>query len=99
MRAAADPAVALSLALAGLLLWRADAIVPAFESVVAWLLAAPRSVAPPLHLGAIEHLIPHGVVAMAVSLALLPAVLWGSWRFGLWLERNCMPRPRAAMPR
>jgi hypothetical protein len=99
VRAAADPAVALALALAAVLLWRADAVVPACEAAVAWVLAAPHALALPVGGAALEHAIPHGVTALALALALLPAVGWGSWRLGLWLERTGVPGLRAAGPR
>ena len=97
VRAAADPAAALALVLAALLLWRAEALVPVARVGSDWLTAAWRAASPPtfaLSPGAIERWMPHGVVALALALALMPALAWGSWRLYLWAERASLLLPR-----
>ncbi|MGH7741025.1 MAG: hypothetical protein ACRENS_03280 [Candidatus Eiseniibacteriota bacterium] len=97
--AAADPAVALAFALAALLIWRANAIVPACEAALARLLSAPAAAAAPPGLGALARAMPHGVAAVALALAILPVFAWGSWRLGQWIERSSLPRLGPAGPR
>jgi hypothetical protein len=88
IRAAADPAIALALVLAALVLWRAQTLGALVQALAAWLASSIRSTAAPLGLAALAHAMPHGVAAVAVTLALLPAVAWGSWRLCLWFERT-----------
>lgn len=84
VRAAADPAVALALVLGALLLWRAEAVLAAIQAAFALLpaLHAPPALTPPL------AVLGRGETALALSLALLPAVVWGSWGLCLWAERR-----------
>lgn len=108
VQAAADPAVALALLLAALLLWRPEFLVPAFEAGAAWLRGGLAAAAAPLSLDALQHVLPlgafahalpQGPFALALTLALLPGVAWGSWRLFLWYERASLPRSRVAGPR
>jgi hypothetical protein len=94
IRAAADPAIALALVLAALVLWRAQTLGALVQALVAWLASSISAVAAPLGLAALAHAMPHGVAALAVTLALLPAVAWGSWRLCLWFERTSLPAAR-----
>ena len=94
VRAAADPAVALALVLAALVLWRAQSLVPVAQAGSAWALAAWRIAFPPTFapsLGTLERWMPHGVVALALALALMPALAWGSWRLYRWAEQTTLP--------
>ena len=94
VRAAADPAVALAMVLAALVLWRAPSLIPVAQAVGGWAMAAWRAAFPPtlaLSLATLERWMPHGVVALALALALMPALAWGSWRLYLWAERTGLP--------
>jgi hypothetical protein len=100
VRAAADPASALALALSALLLWRAETLVTLARMASGWLThrlqAAPApTISNPF--AALEHLMPHGVVALALALAMMPALAWGSWRLCLWAERNSLPAQRLSL--
>lgn len=100
VRAAADPASALALALSALLLWRAETLVSLARVASAWLTsllqAAPtQTIAHPL--AALERFTPHGVVALALALAMMPALAWGSWRLYLWAERTSLPVQRLSL--
>ena len=94
VRAAADPAIALALVLAALVLWRAPTLDAVIQAMAAWLASAMSAAAAPPGLAALERAMPHGVAALAVTLAMLPAVAWGSWRLCLWFERTSLPAAR-----
>jgi hypothetical protein len=75
-------------------LWRAQTLGALVQALLAWLASSISAVAAPLGLAALAHAMPHGVAALAVTLALLPAVAWGSWRLCLWFERTSLPAAR-----
>jgi len=95
VRAAADPASVLALSLAALLLWRADVLSSALQAALGGLMSALR-VPAPAPLVALGRAASQGETTLALGLALLPAVIWGSWRLCQWLERTSQPTAPAA---
>jgi len=100
VRAAADPAVALAFALAGLVLWRGEGILQVALALLQGGLAAGAALVaswPAFSLPAVR--IPGAqstpLIGVAFALALAPAMLWASWRLFGWAERACAPSARA----
>jgi hypothetical protein len=91
VRAAAEPSTALAGVLAAVVIWRPAALATVFS----WLggaslhIAAGAARALP-HVALPGWLSASGVV-LALALAALPAVLWGSFRLYAWLERGFLP--------
>ena len=102
VRAAADPASALALLLAGLLAWRANAAQHAALAFAQGLLANARPWLDRLTSGsgmALPRLaVPLGDpnVMLALLLAVAPAMLWISWRLFAWTEHACIPSARVS---
>jgi hypothetical protein len=97
VRAAADPAGALALVAAALLLWRGEALWRgglALAASMAQVLAAAGRATPALP--APFHA-PY--VWLAFALALVPLALWGAFQLYTWVERACAPRIEAAARR
>lgn len=112
VRAAADPAAALALLLAGLILlgdgsltrmvtWLAQGAIANTQNLLA---AVPGALAalPGAHAArfpSLPSMLGAPGVALALWLAGLPALLWASWRLFGWMERAFSPRfqaPRTA---
>lgn len=100
VRAAADPAAALAVAVTGLLVWRGDAalklasalVSEGFAGMVAWLGRWPSIPAPSARM---MTQFSNPLVVTALALAVAPAMIWASWRLFTWAERACTPaRPR-----
>ncbi len=93
VRAAADPLVALSLALAAVIVWRHQALW-AFLGAASARLSALGGITLPLPGAAsLTFQLPSGLqvlasptVLLGLTVALLPAVLWCSWQLYRWSE-------------
>lgn len=91
VRAAAEPSVALALALAALIMWRGNAMPALGAQAVAWLGAAlgsaSASAAAPFDL--------NPATRAALWLTLTIAAPWTSWLLFRWSETLARPRPAA----
>lgn len=90
VRAAADPAAALALVVAALLLWRGEALWReglALAASAAHLATAAARVTP-----ALPAPLQAPYVSLAFALALAPLAMWGALRLYAWGERACAPR-------
>lgn len=94
VRVAADPAAALALVVAALVLWRGDSLWRAgvvFTTNAARLATAAGHATP-----ALPAPLQAPYVSLAFALALAPLALWGSARLYAWGERACAPRTGTA---
>ncbi len=97
VRVAADPAAALALVVAALLLWRGEAMLRAglaLTANVAQLATAAGRATPALPA---PLQVPY--VSLAFALAIAPLALWGAFRLYAWGERACAPRVEPAARR
>ena len=97
VRAAADRAAVLAMVLAGVLIWRGDAIERMAMSLADGMLAAARSwmslvsIRPGALPAALTAPFANPLVLLGLSLAALPAFLWAAGRLFAWAERSCAP--------
>jgi hypothetical protein len=87
VRIAAEPAPALALLLAGLTLWKANALLSFASSLTTWTAAGVARAAATSSLLTLPDLLSRPAVLFGLALAVAPAAAWASWVLFAWTER------------
>ncbi len=95
VRAAAEPACALALALAGLLIWAGDALLASARAVATALGSAIAGAL--LEMSAGSTLLASETLRLGLAIAALPGVLWFAYVGFRWAERLAWPAGRRAI--
>ncbi len=100
VRAAAEPASVLALLVAALMAWRPGAMGQGMLSLAQFMIGGARSIIErmgvPAAAAPFAAPLSNPRIVLALTLTVLPAVLWASWRLFRWAERVGLPAQRTA---